>query len=186
MKNEEINQTNLESAIRQFLTTLGIEVKNEFEDTPKLMSEFYSNFFTYLHQEPPDLPLYPVPKANLEDIFLKDITFYSLCSHHFLPIFGTISLAYRPSEESVLGFSGIVRLVRYYSQRPTIQESLVNQIADCITERVGKMSFVFVKVIARQMCVEMRGVRVSGMQTICTASRNATSEWLNSIQIHLN
>lgn len=176
----------IEAAIKSLLTALRIDDKPEFAHTPELVSEFYLNYFASLHDPPPQLPLYPVPNAHLQNIVLRKIPFYSLCSHHLLPFFGTVSIVYRPAKEAVLGFSGIVRIVRYFSQRPTIQELLANQIAENILNRIGEETTIYVEVTARQLCVEMRGVRVGGMDTICATSRNATEQWLQTAKSTLS
>ncbi|MCX7835004.1 MAG: GTP cyclohydrolase I [bacterium] len=174
----KIQKDEIVIAIKNLLKALRIDELQEFASTPELVSEFYSGFLAFLHEPPLDLPLYPVTNAHLENIVLRKIPFYSLCSHHLLPFFGTVSIVYRPDKDCVLGFSGIVRIVRYFSQRPTIQEVLANKIADDILHRIGNNTLIYIEINARQLCVEMRGVRVGGMDIFCSTSRNASSDWI--------
>jgi GTP cyclohydrolase I len=63
----------------------------------------------------------------------KDITLYSYCEHHFVPIIGKVHVAY-VSKTQVIGQSKINRLVQYNAKRPQVQERLTNQIAEGIKE----------------------------------------------------
>ena len=59
----------------------------------------------------------------------KNITFYSNCEHHFVPIIGKAHIAYISSGK-VIGLSKLNRIVQYYAKRPQVQERLTNQIAE--------------------------------------------------------
>lgn len=60
-------------------------------------------------------------------LIVKDITLYSYCEHHFVPIIGKAYVAYIPNKQ-VIGLSKINRLVQYYAKRPQVQERLTIQI----------------------------------------------------------
>ncbi len=93
----------------------------------------------------------------------KDITFYSHCEHHFVPIYGKAHVAYISSGE-VIGLSKINRIVQYFSKRPQVQERLTVQIAKEL-QRVLKTEHVGVVMDANHMCVASRGVGDTNSKT---------------------
>src|SRR2546426_3162351 len=94
------------------------------------------------------------------------INFTSICYHHFLPFFGTIDVAYEPGEV-ITGLGRIVELVQALAHRLQIQEFLVRDIAETISERI-KAKGVFVRSRAVHLCVHSRGPRDPTMETVCT------------------
>ena len=96
----------------------------------------------------------------------RAINFTSICYHHFLPFFGTIDVAYEPSE-IITGLGRIVELVQALAHRFQIQEFLVRDIAEAIKERVGAKG-VFVRSRAVHLCVHSRGPSDHTMETVCT------------------
>jgi GTP cyclohydrolase I len=99
-------------------------------------------------------------------VFEQRINFTSLCYHHFLPFFGTIDVAYEPSE-IVTGLGRIVQLVQVLAHRLQIQEFLVRDIAETLRERIGAKG-VFVRSRAIHLCVHSRGPSDRTMETVCT------------------
>jgi GTP cyclohydrolase I len=96
----------------------------------------------------------------------QGINFTSVCYHHFLPFFGTIDVAYEPSEV-ITGLGRIVQLVQALAHRLQIQEFLVRDIAQTIRERI-KAKGVFVRSRAVHLCVHSRGPSDHTMETVCT------------------
>src|SRR5919198_3179403 len=96
----------------------------------------------------------------------QGINFTSVCYHHFLPFYGTIDVAYEPSEV-ITGLGRIVQLVQALAHRFQIQEFLVRDIAETIRERI-KARGVFVRSRAVHLCVHSRGPRDPTMETVCT------------------
>jgi GTP cyclohydrolase I len=86
----------------------------------------------------------------------KDITFYSNCEHHFVPIIGKAHVAYI-STGKVIGLSKINRIVQYYAKRPQVQERLTMQIAEDLKSTL-KTESVGVVIDASHLCVSSRGV----------------------------
>lgn len=97
----------------------------------------------------------------------KDISFYSTCEHHFVPIFGKAHVAYISSGK-VIGLSKLNRIVDFYSKRPQVQERLTVEIARELKE-VLKTDDVAVVLDAKHLCVASRGIKDTSSATV-TAS----------------
>lgn len=104
-----------------------------------------------------------------EPVYVKDMTFYSVCEHHFLPFFGHAHVGYIP-DGRVLGLSKIERIVGAYARRPQLQERLTAEIAGAFV-RYLKPAGVIVALDARHLCMEMRGVRQTGARTFTVCAR---------------
>jgi GTP cyclohydrolase IA len=94
--------------------------------------------------------------SNSEMVIVKDIELYSLCEHHLLPFIGRAHVAYLP-DGKVIGLSKIPRIVDMFARRLQIQESLTQQIGNCVQEATGAKG-VAVVVEAKHLCAMMRGV----------------------------
>lgn len=101
-------------------------------------------------------------------IIVKNIEFYSLCEHHLLPFFGTVSIGYLPGKK-IVGLSKIARIVDMYARRLQVQERLTNELADVLTEKLGARG-VIVRAEARHLCMAMRGVEKQESSTVTFAS----------------
>lgn len=100
-------------------------------------------------------------------VIVRDIEMYSLCEHHLVPFFGTVSVGYLP-QGKILGLSKIARLVEMFSRRLQVQERLTHQIAHALNEAVQPRG-VAVVVEAKHLCMMSRGVekQQSSMITSC-------------------
>jgi GTP cyclohydrolase I len=87
----------------------------------------------------------------------KNISFHSVCEHHFVPIIGKAHVAYIPNGK-VVGLSKLNRIVRYFAQRPQVQERMTVQILNMLKEALNTND-VAVIIEADHMCVAMRGVQ---------------------------
>ena len=102
--------------------------------------------------------------AETTDLVVKTgIPVYSLCEHHLLPFFGTVHLAYRPTDEGV-GLSKLTRYVRWQSRQLTMQEQLTNDIASGLEAELDAAA-VFVEMNATHLCEAMRGVETESTTT---------------------
>lgn len=90
-------------------------------------------------------------------VTVKDIEFYSICEHHLLPFFGTVSIAYLPGAQ-IIGLSKVARIVDMFARRFQVQERFTNQLCEELTHRLGAKG-VLVKSTARHLCMQMRGVQ---------------------------
>jgi GTP cyclohydrolase I len=97
----------------------------------------------------------------------KDITFYSHCEHHFVPIIGKAHVAYI-SEGKVIGLSKLNRIVQYFAKRPQVQERLTIQIAEEM-KRAVQSENVAVLIEASHLCVSSRGVQDITSSTVTSS-----------------
>lgn len=122
-----------------------------------------------------------------EMVIMRDLPMYSKCEHHMADIFGTVDIAYIPNGR-VVGLSKFKRLVDCFARRLQVQERMTVQIADSLMEHLEPLG-VGVRIKARHMCMESRGVQAQGQYTVTTALRGvlfedlaARSEFLHAVQ----
>jgi GTP cyclohydrolase I len=164
------------AAFRAFLETLGLDLDDaNLVGTDQRVARAYRELFAGL--EPgaePRLSTFPNSEGYAEIVSLTNIPFYSLCSHHFLPFFGTAHVGYVPGRR-ILGLSKLARVVEFYARRPQLQERLTQQVATLIDERVAPAG-VIVVLEARHLCMEMRGVSAPGVTTSTIAVRGTLGD----------
>lgn len=89
-------------------------------------------------------------------VIVRGIEFYSLCEHHILPFYGTVSVGYIPDGKTI-GLSKLARLVDFYARRLQVQERMTAQICDIIMEKLGAKGAIAV-CDGQHLCMKMRGV----------------------------
>jgi GTP cyclohydrolase I len=173
METQRVDKAVIQKGVDLILEGLGLDRQSEgLKDTAVRVANFYSEFFAGKDEDPKaSLKLYHAENRD-ELIIARDITFYSMCEHHLLPFFGKVHLAYIPENNTITGFSRLVRVVELISRRPQIQERMTTEIADTIVE-VLQPKGVLVVVEAEQLCLTMRGLRQPGIRTISSAVRGA-------------
>jgi len=108
-----------------------------------------------------------------ELVVVKDIPVYSLCEHHLAPFFGVAHVAYLPAGR-VVGLSKIARVVDVYARRLQVQERLTQEIAHCLMESQSlKPRGVAALLQCRHLCMESRGVRRPGVETVTSCMLGA-------------
>ncbi len=113
-----------------------------------------------------------------EMVLVKDVEFYSLCEHHMLPFFGTVSVAYLPGEK-IIGLSKIPRLVDVFARRLQVQERMTGQLAE-VLEEVLTPRGVAVFASGFHLCMAMRGVE---KQSSRTTTQAFTGEFLRNADL---
>jgi GTP cyclohydrolase I len=120
----------IEKHFREIMTILGLDLTDDsLSGTPRRVAKMYvKEVFSGLNpKNRPTAKLFD-NKYNYDQMLVeKEITFYSLCEHHFVPIYGKAHVAYFSSGK-VIGLSKINRIVQYYAKRPQVQERLTVQI----------------------------------------------------------
>jgi len=130
----------------------------------------YEELFEGLNQDPLEvLQVTFQAEQHQEMVILRDIPFYSICEHHFLPFHGVAHIGYIPNGP-ILGISKLARAVEILARRPQLQERLTRQIADAIIAAV-KAQGVGVVVEAEHLCMTMRGIKKPGSLVVTSANR---------------
>lgn len=143
-------------------------------ETPDRIARMYEEIFSGLNKNAEEC-LSKTFEAYGEDIVIeKDITFYSMCEHHFVPFYGKVHIAYIPNGR-VVGLSKLARCVEIYSKKPQLQEKLTAEIADSIMEYLDAKG-VMVCIEGEHMCMTMRGVKKPGTKTVTTTYRGMFKE----------
>lgn len=156
----------IEAHFREIMHILGLDLNDDsLSGTPHRVAKMYvKEVFSGLNpKNRPHARLFE-NKYNYDQMLVeKDITFYSHCEHHFVPIYGKAHVAYF-SAGKVIGLSKINRIVQYFSKRPQVQERLTVQIGKEM-QRVLKTEDVGVVIDANHMCVASRGVGDTNSRT---------------------
>jgi GTP cyclohydrolase IA len=155
---------------KEIMETLGMDLTDEsLQDTPNRVAKMFVNevFKGLDPANKPAIKLFENKFKYKEMLVERDITLYSYCEHHFVPIIGKAHVAYI-SNGHVIGLSKINRLVEYYAKRPQVQERLNEQIAKALKE-VLKTEDIAVVIDAEHLCVKSRGIQDTASSTV-TAS----------------
>ncbi|GAB3181426.1 GTP cyclohydrolase I FolE [Telluribacter humicola] len=159
----------IEKHFRHIMEIMGLDMTDDsLKGTPKRVAKMYiKEIFSGLNPEnKPGVTLFE-NKYNYDQMLVeKDITVFSNCEHHFVPIYGKAHVAYISSGK-VIGLSKLNRIVQYYSKRPQVQERLTVQIANELKEAL-QTEDVAVVIDAKHMCVHSRGIQDTGSSTITT------------------
>ncbi|MEM6684412.1 MAG: GTP cyclohydrolase I FolE [Bacteroidota bacterium] len=176
--------------VANIMETLGLDMTDDsLSGTPNRVAKmFVKEIFGGLH---PDRK----PKASTFDnkykynemLVEKNITLYSTCEHHLLPIIGRAHIAYI-SNGNVVGLSKMNRIVDYYAKRPQVQERLTIQIVKEL-QQVLNTDDVACVIDAKHLCVNSRGIRDIESSTVTAEfggkfkNENTRLEFLDYIKL---
>jgi GTP cyclohydrolase I len=164
------DETKMELIAKHFtgiMEVLGMDLEDDsLKDTPKRVAKMYvKEIFSGLNPaNKPKPTLFKNPFNYNQMLVERNITVFSNCEHHFVPIVGKAHVAYI-SKGQVIGLSKLNRIVQYCSQRPQVQERLTMQIANMLKEALGTQD-VAVIIDAHHHCVSSRGIRDAGSTTL--------------------
>lgn len=164
---DELKIELIEKHFKEIMNVLGLDLTDDsLKGTPKRVAKMFINeVFSGLDpKNKPKVKLFENKYKYNEMLVEKDITFFSHCEHHFVPIYGRAHVAYI-SDGHVIGLSKINRIVQYFSNRPQVQERLTMQIGHALTEILGTED-VAVIMDAHHMCVSSRGVKDVNSNTV--------------------
>jgi GTP cyclohydrolase I len=151
----------------QIMDTIGLDLTDDsLKGTPKRVAKMYiEEIFSGLNpKNKPKVALFDNKYKYNQMLVEKNITFYSNCEHHFVPIIGKAHIAY-VSSGRVIGLSKLNRIVQYYAKRPQVQERLTNQIAMEL-KNILKTEDIAVIIDAKHLCVSSRGVKDDTSATV--------------------
>lgn len=167
----------IEEKFAEIMHILGLDLEDDsLKGTPHRVAKMYvKEIFSGLNPaNKPKIALFENKYKYREMLVEKDISFYSNCEHHFVPIIGKAHVAYI-SNGYVIGLSKINRIVQYYAKRPQVQERLTLQIAEAIKEAT-RCEDVAVVINAQHLCVSSRGV---GDVNSATVTSSFSGKFLN-------
>jgi GTP cyclohydrolase I len=157
----------IESHFREIMETLGLDLTDDsLSGTPYRVAKMYvTEIFEGLNPaNKPDIKLFDNKYKYSEMLVEKNISFYSNCEHHFVPIIGKAHVAYI-SNGQVIGLSKLNRIVQHFAKRPQVQERLTVQIANEI-KQIMQTEDVAVLIDAVHLCVSSRGVKDTSSSTV--------------------
>jgi len=182
--NDEEKKEKIAGHFKEIMQVLGLDLSDDsLSGTPMRVAKMYvEEVFSGLNPgNKPEARLFENKFGYNEMLVEKDITFYSHCEHHFVPIYGKAHVAYISSGE-VIGLSKINRIVQYYAKRPQVQERLTVQIAEEL-KTVLKTEDVGVVIDANHMCVSSRGV---GDTNSKTGTAHFSGKFAEELLLHSN
>lgn len=157
----------IEKNFREIMHVLGLDLTDDsLSGTPNRVAKMYvKEIFRGLNPaNKPKISMFENKYKYNQMLVEKNITFYSNCEHHFVPIIGKAHVAY-VSNGKVIGLSKINRIVQYFSQRPQVQERLTIQIANEL-KTILNTEDVAVVIDAHHLCVSSRGVSDVNSSTV--------------------
>ena len=152
---------------KEIMDVIGLDLTDDsLKGTPKRVAKMYiEEIFSGLNpNNKPKIALFDNKYQYNQMLVEKNITFYSNCEHHFVPIIGKAHIAYI-SSGIVIGLSKLNRIVQYYAKRPQVQERLTNQIAEDLKNAL-QTDNVAVIIDAKHLCVSSRGIKDDTSATV--------------------
>ena len=162
---------------REIMKTLGLDLMDDsLTDTPERVAKmFVKEIFSGLSPaNKPSITLFDNKYGYRQMLVEKNISIYSTCEHHFVPIIGKAHVAYISSGK-IIGLSKINRIVKYYCQRPQVQERLTIDIANELSSVLGTEDIAVV-IDATHLCVSARGIKDINSSTLTAEYRGAFLE----------
>lgn len=165
-----MDKEKIKKAVEMIIEAVGEDKTREgLLETPDRVARMYEEIFSGLGKTAEEhlSKTFEIVEDNM--VVVKDIEFYSMCEHHFLPFFGKAHIAYIPNKR-VAGLSKLARTVETYARKPQLQERLNIEIADAMMKYLDAKG-VLVVVEAEHMCMNMRGVKKPGSKTVTSVYR---------------
>ncbi|WP_408870385.1 GTP cyclohydrolase I FolE [Blattabacterium cuenoti] len=153
----------------QIMEVLGLDMNDDsLRRTPKRVAKmFIQEIFSGLNpKNTPNFSIFENKYKYNQMLIEKNITVYSTCEHHFLPIIGKAHVGYI-SNGKVVGLSKINRIVNFYAKRPQVQERLTIQIVQSLKKMLETQDVACI-IEAKHLCVNSRGIRDTDSSTVTT------------------
>lgn len=186
---DEEKKEKISILFEEIMNVMGLDLTDDsLKGTPKRVAKMYiDEIFSGLNPaNKPKVALFDNKYQYNQMLVEKNITFYSNCEHHFVPIIGKAHVAYISSGK-VIGLSKLNRIVQYYAKRPQVQERLTNQIAEEL-KGILETDDVAVIIDAKHLCVSSRGVKDDTSSTVTSyfGGKFNTQEKIAELQNTLN
>ena len=164
---DEQKKESIAQLFAQIMDVMGLDLNDDsLRGTPQRVAKMYiEEIFSGLDpKNKPKVALFENKYQYNQMLVEKNITFYSNCEHHFVPIIGKAHVAYISSGK-VIGLSKLNRIVQYYAKRPQVQERLTNQIGVELQQLLNTDD-VAVIIDAKHLCVSSRGIKDDTSSTV--------------------
>ena len=160
----------IKNSFTEIAKTLGLDLKDDsLSETPHRIAKMYVDeifggldYFNF-----PKITVIDNKMGVEEMVKVSDISLTSTCEHHFVTIDGTAKVAYIPKDK-IIGLSKINRIVRFFAQRPQVQERLTQQVLVAL-QTLLQTDDVAISIDATHYCVKSRGVMDANSRTQTTA-----------------
>ena len=167
-----IDREKIKEAFVDIISSIGDDPNREgLRDTPERVSIMYEKLFSGIHEDPSSVLSSGFQESHEEVVIVRDISFFSICEHHFLPFYGAAHIGYVPNGK-VIGASKIARALDILARRPQLQERLTDQIVDAVQNTVNPEG-VIALLSASHMCMTIRGVEKTDSKVVTSASRGS-------------
>ena len=186
---DEEKKDKISNLFSQIMDVMGLDLTDDsLQGTPKRVAKMYiDEIFSGLNPaNKPKVALFDNKYQYNQMLVEKNITFYSNCEHHFVPIIGKAHVAYISSGK-VIGLSKLNRIVQYFAKRPQVQERLTNQIAEEL-KYILNTDDVAVIIDATHLCVSSRGIKDVTSSTVTSfyGGKFNTPNKITELQNYLN
>ena len=186
---DEEKKEKIADLFEQIMDVMGLDLNDDsLKGTPKRVAKMYiEEIFSGLNpKNKPKVALFENKYQYNQMLVEKNITFYSNCEHHFVPIIGKAHIAY-VSSGKVIGLSKLNRIVQYYAKRPQVQERLTNQIAE-VLKHILNTQDIAVIIDAKHLCVSSRGIKDDTSATVTSYYGGVfnESQKITELQNYLN
>ena len=164
---DEEKKNKISILFEEIMDVMGLDLTDDsLKGTPDRVAKMYiEEIFSGLNpSNKPKIALFENKYQYNQMLVEKNITLYSNCEHHFVPIIGKAHVAY-VSSGKVIGLSKLNRIVQYYSKRPQVQERLTNQIGEEL-KNILNTEDVAVIIDAKHLCVSSRGIKDESSATV--------------------
>ncbi|MDP4600174.1 MAG: GTP cyclohydrolase I FolE [Polaribacter sp.] len=164
---DEEKKKKITSLFAEIMDVMGLDLTDDsLKGTPNRVAKMYiDEIFSGLNPaNKPKIALFDNKYQYNQMLVEKNITFYSNCEHHFVPIIGKAHVAYISSGK-VIGLSKLNRIVQYYAKRPQVQERLTNQIAEELKTALQTENIAVI-IDAKHLCVSSRGIKDDTSATV--------------------
>ncbi len=155
---------------RRFLISLGEDPdRSGLRETPARLTRAWKHWTSGYTQDPAELlkTFEDGAEQYNELIVVRNSPIYSHCEHHLAPFFGKATVGYMPNGK-IVGLSKLTRLVDCFAKRLQVQERLTIQVANALME-ILEPKAVGVVIRCRHLCMESRGIRTPGEETVTSA-----------------
>ncbi len=163
----------VEGAIRDLLNAFNVNWEDpHYTNTPSRVAKAYLEYWASGYSRDPrdEITVFPNNRGANDMVMVKDMRFYSLCSHHLAPIEGYAAIAYIP-DKHLLGLSKLGRILEIYARRFQLQERIGQQTADSLMELLKPAGVMVVLYNVKHGCMSSRGVKLHESSTTTSAIR---------------